>query len=172
MSRISDIVEAEAAEAEAEDTDAADAEEAASVSVEKALAAMEKENVRHAARVQQIMGDDFALVHPCPNCQDFAAGFTLTPPDTAPPVLHGAEYEACAKCNGYGLVLTGSLAEHGRTQTCLACNGQGFVTKPVEPVALPPMPFTTDRPAMSGEADRLRSMGYMVIDPPTTPRAV
>jgi hypothetical protein len=184
MSKVTDIAEAEAQEAEAdEEEEEAEAETvdpdpevepaaSANLSMDKALAAMEKENVRHAARVQQIMGADFDLVHVCPGCVDFAAGFTLTPPETAPPIKHGEAYEACDRCNGYGIVLTGSLAEHGRTQTCLNCNGQGFVTKPAEPVTLPPMPDARSASPHASLADELRAQGYMVIDPPAQQRAV
>jgi hypothetical protein len=184
MSKVTDIAEAEAQEAEAdEEEEAAEAETvepeqevepeaSANLSMDKALAAMEKENVRHAARVQQIMGADFDLVHVCPGCVDFAAGFTLTPPETEPPILHGADYEACDRCNGYGLVLTGSRADHGRTQTCLNCNGQGYVTRPAAPAVLPPMPNAVSASPHASLADELRAQGYMVIDPPAQARAV
>jgi len=139
-------------------------EQAAPADVEKALVAMEKENVRHAARVQQIMGSDFELVYVCPGCTDFAAGFTLTAPDVAPDMLHGQEYECCTRCNGYGAVLTGSLAEHGRVQTCIHCNGQGFITLAPPPVV--PIAQAQAASPHANLANELRAQGFMVIDPP------
>jgi DnaJ-class molecular chaperone len=175
-----DMAEAEAAEAEAAEDDETSPDEptpdlepeleaeASPANVEKAMQAMEKENVRHAARVRQIMGADFDLVYPCSHCADFAAGFTLTAPETQPEMLHGADYLRCGQCNGYGLVLTGALAEHGQTQTCLTCNGQGFVTRPA-PLAVVPSSSGADSSTTqtSDIVNQLRTQGFMVIEPPT-----
>jgi DnaJ-class molecular chaperone len=180
VSKIMDMAEAEAAEAEAAEDDETTSEgdqaddeaeavaEASPANVEKAMQAMEKENVRHAARVRQIMGADFDLVYPCSHCADFAAGFTLTAPETQPEMLHGADYLRCAACNGYGLVLTGALAEHGQTQTCLTCNGQGFVTRPAPLAAVPNQPALQS--PQSDIVNQLRTQGYMVIEPPADQR--
>lgn len=145
-----------------------DTEPSAQAQIEKATKALAKEDERHAKRVAEIMGEDFALVHSCPACADFAAGFTLTDPDAGPPVLHGEQYEACGTCNGYGVVLTGALTDHGRTQTCTPCAGQGYVTKQAAPVQLPPPPAAMQQTGAANAADVLRAQGYMVIDPPTS----
>lgn len=183
MSRYTDIANAEADEAEAEaeaaedeaettdDTPQEPAAEAPPVDVEKAMKKLDQENVRHAAAVERIMGADFALCYPCPTCVDFAAGFTMTPPNEAPPMLEGAEFERCDKCNGYGSVITGALTEHGATTTCRKCSGQGYVEVPLQaptaPTPIAPAVFTGAVDAASYDiAAQLRAQGFMVIDPP------
>ena len=172
-SKYGDLIEAEAvaAEASTDDDEAADEETAApdpeptpELDMKKAAKAMERENERHAKRVEEIMGADFELVHPCPKCETFAAGFTFEAPEDQPEMLHGAQFERCTDCNGYGAVLTGSLADHGRIQTCLTCSGQGFVNKPTLVTPLPAGPTPVSPHA--SVADELRAQGYMVIEPP------
>lgn len=178
MSRVTDLARAEADAVEAEEMDEAEEADAlegddetepepsSNVSVERALKQLEAENERHAKRVAQIMGDDFELVHVCPGCVDFAAGFTLTPPDEAPPLLYGDEFQRCDKCNGYGSVLTHALTEHGSATTCRKCNGQGYIEVPLPSAAVPP-PAAAMNPNHP-LADQLRAAGYMVIDPPAS----
>ena len=158
-------VDTDEAEDEADDEAEAAAESSSNVSMEKALQKLEAENVRHGKRVAEIMGDDFALVHVCTHCQDFAAGFTLTPPDEAPPLVHGGEFQRCGKCNGYGQVLTGALTDHGTTTTCRGCSGQGYIEVVLPLAPLPPMPGQSNQHASL--ANELRAQGFMVIDPPT-----
>lgn len=198
MSKITDMAEAEAEAVEAAEGDTAASDDdteassfaapelrpdepagdepadepSANVSMDKAVKQLQAEDERHAKRVAQIMGDDFALVHVCSGCQEFAAGFTLTAPNDAPPLVTSPDYQRCEKCNGYGMVLTGSLAEHGQTQTCLNCNGQGFINTPA-PLPQAQAPAAVLNPNHS-LADQLRAQGYMVLDPPPnqTPQAV
>lgn len=154
-------------EVEAESAALAD-EPSSQAQIEKATKALAKEDERHAKRVAEIMGEDFALVHECPTCADFAAGFTLTSPDDAPPFKHGERFATCDTCNGYGVVLTGARTDHGQTQTCVVCAGQGFVTKQEAPMQLPPPPAVMQQTGAQNAADVLRAQGYMVIDPPTS----
>lgn len=175
-SHVMEIAEQEAAEAEAEAAEEEEAEEtvaeeavevdeaSAQKNAEKAIAAIEKENVRHAKRVSEIMGDDFALVYPCTHCLDFSAGFTFTPPEEMPEMLFGRDYERCQWCNGHGKVKTHSVAEHGRENTCEDCNGQGYTRRPAAP--LTPLPQPAQASPHASLANELRAQGYMVIDPP------
>lgn len=177
MSKIMDMVEEEAIVAEMGEDDGEAAEDDETVEEEpeptpepdaadvtKAVKQLEREGERHTKRVAEIMGADFALVHPCPTCQDFAAGFTLTAPEGEVPMVQATEYERCTHCNGYGVVLTGALADHGRVQTCLTCNGQGFTHKASE---TPSLSAVRDEPSPHASlANELRAQGYMVIEPP------
>ena len=180
MSRITEIAEAEAAEAEAEDAQAqdaaesaddepeADAEPSSNLNVDKALAQMEKENTRHAAAVARIMGADFELVYPCPTCQDFAAGFTFTPPDETPAMQHVPEFQRCEKCAGHGQVLTGALPSATVATTCRGCSGQGYIEVPLPP-ATPA--YTPPQQPANGDQDTINALiarGYMVL-PPASP---
>ena len=110
------------------------------------------EAARHAARVHEIMGEDFALL--VPNPTDWTPGFIFNVPEmhptpdalaelhailgqSAPLELREADdAEGCDKCNALGEVLTGSRKPGQETKPCSACTGTGWRTKlrAVEPV--------------------------------------
>lgn len=118
--------------------------------IEKRMAQLDKESARHAKRVAEIMGDDFALLVPSP--VDWTPGFLFNVPEmlpqaeqvdallsllgrTDPRDLRAApDAEVCETCNGWGVGLTGSKAQGQETKPCKDCQGNGWRTK-VQPLA-------------------------------------
>jgi hypothetical protein len=108
---------------------------------------LEAEAQRHSKRVQELMGEDFALLVPSP--VDWTPGFLFNVPEMLPSqeavaaldailgraggveFLPAEDAEACAKCNALGQVLTGSRAPGQETKLCVTCNGAGWVTKQI-----------------------------------------
>jgi hypothetical protein len=108
---------------------------------------LEAEAQRHAKRVAELMGDDFALLVPSP--VDWTPGFLFNVPEMLPSpdavaaldailgraggveFLPAEDAEACSKCNALGQVLTGSRAPGQETKLCVTCNGAGWVTKQI-----------------------------------------
>lgn len=119
---------------------------------------LEAEAERHAKRVAEIMGDDFALLVPSP--VDWTPGFIFNVPEMHPDetalatldailgrgasaeLLPAEDAEACPKCNALGEVLTGSRKDGQKTKPCAACSGTGWRTK-LQPVSPPPAPPAT-----------------------------
>lgn len=136
----------ETVEESEEEADGADARAARTGDVEKASQQLEKEAARHANRVEQIMGPDFAALVPCELCWQLAPGFRWErePDDdtkTAVRIAIGlpdvsnfapsATERTCDDCRGLGKVRTGSTVPNRETITCDACKGLGYVpTRP------------------------------------------
>jgi hypothetical protein len=117
---------------------------------------LDAEAERHAKRVAEIMGDDFALLVPSPI--DWTPGFIfgvdgmLPAPSqleeldailgrAAGPDLKAAkDAQACEACNAIGDVLTGSRKEGQVTKPCTSCGGTGWTPKLAE--AQPPLVVT------------------------------
>lgn len=95
-------------------------------SIEAALKAFEKENVRHADELHAIMGDDFDAMTACEHCS--GVGFEARMPLKRDPTL-----VACDYCDARGFLLTPSLVEGKEVRQCAVCMGEGFVAKPYEP---------------------------------------
>lgn len=169
-----DRVEAEEAAAAADDatddaTDDAPEEPSSNVSTDKALAAIAKEGDRHAAAVAKIMGDDFALVYPCPTCSEGIAGFTFEAPNNHGGLLPVDEFLTCDKCDGYGQVYTGARDSATWHTTCRKCAGQGYVEVPLPVAQALPVAGPVATNGNQDIANQLRAAGFMVIDPPATP---
>lgn len=166
------------------------------VQTEKELAARDerlvKENIRHAARLEQIMGADAGDLIPCPVCMDGIAGW-IYPPDVAPlpdeaiarirsvvglPDLttfeRDPDTEPCPVCRGKGETRTGSDVPGYEVRTCPRCKKMGYITHgaslasvpdvaPAEPIVTGPTVYT----ATEGdpEVDHLRARGFTVIPP-------
>jgi hypothetical protein len=114
---------------------------------------LRKESDRHAKRVEEIMGDDFALL--VPNPTDWTPGYIFNVPPMHPTPEQVAELhallgdssqlelqdaedaEGCDKCSALGEVRTGSRKPGQETKPCIACNGSGWRTKslPMQPLA-------------------------------------
>ena len=137
MSKLTELADQEAPPEEPEEEAAEDDETPAEPSTEpqpepepqaqadeKAGEKLGKENDRHVRAVARIMGDDFALVHPCV-CEGF--GFTFEAPSAAPEYAHAPDTETCQACNGLGEVLTGARNPHNERRACQTCSGQGYV---------------------------------------------
>lgn len=178
-----EVEAAEAAEADTPDDEAAEADAdeqpSSNVSVDKALAQMEKENARHATAVAKIMGEDFALVYPCTHCEDFAAGFTFTPPEESGKLKRAAEFQTCEKCDGEGQVDTGAKKTATWHTTCRGCNGQGYIEVPLPPTYAAPDPVGVPTNAANAATNvdaamvnALIAAGYMVLPPASPPPTV
>lgn len=187
MGNVADLARAEAERAEAEQPDDADAEaeadeqpaehvdqpaegeqppeqtpEQAQAMSERAMAAMmdklEKEAARHSKRIAEIMGDDFALLLPCP--LDFTPGFIWSPevapvPDEVkeavrlvigeqprPDLRQAPDKTTCDECDGAGRTLTGALPSAQYELPCRKCNGQGWMANvSAAPLSLSPTPL-------------------------------
>jgi hypothetical protein len=106
---------------------------------------LEREAERHAKRVAEIMGEDFAFL--VPNPIDWTPGFLFNVPQMLPFPEQVAELDAilgrgaaadyaeaedaqaCDKCNALGRTLTGSKVDGQVTKPCAKCNGTGWVVK-------------------------------------------
>lgn len=93
---------------------------------EDRMDAFEQYMARHEARLEALMGGDFAELRACTVCNGLGyrgVGEALVDPD----------YETCATCAGHGYRLTGSLNPMYAQESCRDCGGQGFRRK------VPPM---------------------------------
>lgn len=141
--------------------------------IERGYAKLDAEATRHANRVSEIMGDAAQALQPCPLCAPSIPGFrwpeepdedTKTAVRAALGDLPEQNYKTtddariCERCDGLGLVLTGSHRPEHKTKPCAGCNGAGWVqvagptpTPAIEthpPVAAPPVtPSTEPAPA-------------------------
>lgn len=122
--------------------------------IEKANAALEKEHVRHAKRISEIMGEDALDLVVCEACATNMAGFhwpSSVYPDGSPErvmyeVLSGGgsttpkqpEFlKTCVSCNGLGDWRTGSYKESCQFITCGDCGGKGYTDeRDVRPATL------------------------------------
>jgi hypothetical protein len=166
---IRELADAEAARAEAEDTD--DDDEAAAdeeskpptepepepeqpgepapepptqAQLEKMMDKLSKEDERHAKRYAEVLGDQFAMMMPCPRCLEsghiyppevapvdpdqLAAVDASLGRDVMPELLQAKDAERCQDCDGRGMVKTGAQNETGAAKVCTPCGGQGWVT--------------------------------------------
>lgn len=129
-----------------EEAEGADARAARSGDIEKTSKALEKEAARHAARVEDLLGNDFPGLVQCELCWNLAPGFRWDrDPDDAtktavriaiglPDVSNfapSATERTCDDCRGLGKVRTGSTVPNRETIICDACAGKGYVaTRP------------------------------------------
>ena len=163
--------------------------------MEKALDKLDREATRHRSRVEEIMGEDVAMLLPCPLCDPLTPGQIMPTPATperfpavreflgdAPARELQADPQAhrCETCGGWGMVDTGSRVQGQSELPCKTCNGMGWVgersaTPYVQPVVAAqvaeangegqPTPITSEPP----EAARLRAMGFTLIPPVGAP---
>lgn len=114
---------------------------------------LQREAERHAKRVEEIMGEDFALLVPSP--VDWTPGYIFNVPQMHPAPEQVAELhallghaapvelkeatdaEACPDCSALGEVLTGSRKPGQETKPCSACNGTGWKVKLAMPIPAP-----------------------------------
>ena len=163
--------------------------------LEKRGQKIDAENVRHAKRLGEIMGDDAADLDMCPMCSDDIAGFIYAP-GKAPlsdeaiarvrmaigmPVydtlVQPPWAQACGDCQGQGKVKTGSVVPGKETTDCPTCGANGWINtrrRPEQNGSLtdPEGELITTGPTVFGlEPDEriasLREDGYTVIPPPT-----
>ena len=159
--------------------------------IEELQGKLEREGERHAKRVAEIMGDDFALL--VPNPTDWTPGFLFNVPEMLPfpeqvaafdaiigrgasaELAEAEDAEGCDKCNALGEVLTGSRKQGQETKPCSACNGTGWKTK-LYPVAPPAQlsgsisgnvsgPVTPDTYQVKDSWGRPRGHPHFGIDP-------
>ncbi len=153
---------------------------------------LEKENVRHATRVSDIMADDAPNLIPCPVCMDGIAGWVFLPevaqlppeaitrirqliglPDLT--TYDQAKFATqCPDCHGMGEVKTGSLVNGYEVTTCETCQKQGWVRTQayrqngsadtnVPPIVTGPTVAGPEQP--DPEIAHLRERGFTVIPP-------
>lgn len=153
---------------------------------------LERENVRHASRVAEIMADDAPNLIPCPVCMDGIAGWVFLPEVQALPpdaitrirqliglpdltTYAQATFAAqCPDCHGMGEVKTGSLVNGFEVTTCETCNKQGWVrtqaynangNPPLAAVPLVTGPTVVGPEQPDPEIAHLRERGFTVIPP-------
>lgn len=90
------------------------------------LAALDQAKFDHVKHVHEIMGGFVEGFETCDKC----VGLGLVPP--APPVRGHEFFKACATCNGYGQLMTGSLSEQHAAIECVDCGGRGFLERMVD----------------------------------------
>jgi hypothetical protein len=110
--------------------------------IEKTHRALEKEAERHARRVEELMGSDFAALQSCELCWEAAPGFRwgrMPDPETVAHVrvvigmpdlsnfAPSSTERQCDDCRGRGKVRTGSCVSKYETAICDACKGKGWV---------------------------------------------
>lgn len=153
---------------------------------------LDKENVRHATRVSDIMADDAPNLIPCPVCMDGIAGWVFLPevqalPDESIarirqviglPDYGNFEYATwaaqCPECKGKGKVKTYSDVPGREVTGCLRCNEAGWINLNVEQngnAQLAPEAPAVTGPTVYGSGDpdpriqALRDEGYFVGPP-------
>lgn len=132
---------------------------------------LEREAERHAKRVAEIMGEDFALLVPSP--VDWTPGFIFNVEGMLPEPEQLAaldaimgrgsfetyspapDAEGCETCNALGEVLTGSKKDGQRTKPCSDCTGTGWRHKMLPPAAVQQLPNSTQQ-------------GFSIAAPPNT----
>jgi DNA-directed RNA polymerase subunit RPC12/RpoP len=92
----------------------------------KQLRDLAKENDRHVEAVRKIMGGFVEGFVGCEKCDTIG----LEPPGPKP--RSHDFYQACATCNGFGQVLTGSLEAQYAAIACPDCGGRGFLEAMVD----------------------------------------
>jgi hypothetical protein len=162
--------------------------------MEQAFGKLERETTRHANRVQEIMGEDVAMLLPCPLCEPLIPGFVMPTPDTPQRFPTVREFmgdaipedwqqdpntRTCVTCNGLGMVATGSKVEGQAQLVCTDCGGKGWqgqrapTVAPIIPAPLPegnggqtgPLaPAPVDPPDVAA----LKAKGYVIIAPAGT----
>ena len=154
----------------------ADAEHAGEqeASSQKVLAAMDRENNRHARAWAKLVEVEVEELHECPTCDGI--GFTPEPVAGESELQHDPFTETCPRCAGYGEVLTGAKASALATIPCPGCGSTGYVQKQEHPEAgaapgngapaatLPPPSYFPD-PSTSAHVAELRAAGYVVVEP-------
>jgi hypothetical protein len=159
--------------------------------LEKRLKSLDSEAQRHANRVKQIMGDDAAMLVPCPLCETIIPGFVMPTPktperfpdvrafmgDSQPRSLNSAPDTArCQVCDGYGMVASGSRVDNQAELVCTECKGAGWVGPRAEGAKLAAVRQATPVETNGGEtaqapgfeppeAAKLRAQGYTLIPP-------
>lgn len=159
--------------------------------LEKAMKALDNEEQRHAKRLAEIMGEDFATLQRCPLCPSPFPGYRwpVPPPaeviaavkeaigEPAQPAFRADSYsKVCELCDGLGAVATGSKVAGQGTARCLGCEGRGWVAVGPErqsgaittPAAVP-APVQYDQqpptPVEPPEVAALKALGYVVVAP-------
>lgn len=138
MSKLSELVEREAAAAEAEaeqeqqesDPQTAvepDAAQPAAPS-EKDLKALEREFERHEAALKRIMGADYERLSECPVCAGQIPGYVWEPPDQLAIYRADPNKTTCPACDGYGQLRSGSRTAAALVM-CMTCAGNGYVER-------------------------------------------
>jgi Periplasmic protein TonB, links inner and outer membranes len=146
-------------------------------SVEKQQAMFDsavKKASRYVGSVIDTLGDSARDLSPCPRCADFLPGFVLphgvkpvTPEqrvavrvsmgdDAEPEYILDRDAATCARCGGWGKVLTGSHVRNQDKATCPGCHGRGF-TGPLATTATLPV----------ADALPVAANGEVVADEPT-----
>jgi hypothetical protein len=107
----------------------------------------EKAQTNYAKRIRDIFGDN-APQYDCPACNGLGLVWNLDEPQ--PELVHPDNLVTCDACNGYGSVITGSKAPGRETTVCIACSGNGYITKTAPPAVVAefspipaPVPTTT-----------------------------
>lgn len=162
--------------------------------IEQRLEKLNREGERHFKRVHEIMREQMRDLAPCELCWSFAPGFRFQPvPDEqranvmialelseVAAYVHDRHSEACAECNGWGMVATGSKVNGQDALTCLNCGGKGWMgdRAPETRVALTPVaPIVpangehepTPQSPEVAEAIRIAKAAGAIVIEPTVP---
>lgn len=189
MSKATELAEAEARRAEAEqppesddndDTPDGDVEDPGDaptpiteppaepeVNAEAQAKAFVAEMNRHADEWAGIAGVPADTLEACPTCA--GAGFLDRP------LKVSEHHQRCDACNGYGVVISGSLNAQSATTQCTVCSGFGHVPKvPDTPAVAAPANGTPPAPLAAVSSDppevaALRAAGYTIVPPYNAP---
>lgn len=118
---------------------------------EKDVKAMEREESRHEAAVDKLLGQASDSFHRCPLCATFPSGFVpifATVPDEVaaqlgtqvfeyfngpelvePQYVEGHTMTRCTFCDGWGQVRSGARNQLHRVEQCPDCLGNGYVAR-------------------------------------------
>ena len=188
MSKLSELVEAEALAAEADDDDDEDDQEPepepepeddeeeveARGPSEADLRKLEQEHARHEKALAKVIGADWPDFAPCGVCD--GVGYVPAATNVNVPFERDPQTEPCSACNGYGTTLTGAREPGMVTRACSKCQGSGWTTvseyPEVQPLALAPQATEqasvengAPAPPVDPAVEALRARGYVVVEP-------
>lgn len=121
--------------------------------MKKTMDRLEREAVRHAGRIAEIMGDDAQVLEPCPRCWELAPGFVMPGmpisdeqrtlvklslgEQVEPELRQALDKTTCDECGGPGKTKTGASESAQYALPCRKCAGQGWIAvldaPPIQP---------------------------------------
>jgi DnaJ-class molecular chaperone len=128
--------------------------EASQVQLQKADSA----NRTYMRKLDSILGEDENR-HECTACNGL--GVTWGDPESPTDLQHPAEYVACARCAGYGVVESGSKHPDYAVVVCTDCSGKGYSIAATQPAPVSYLQPTTAPAAQVLQGQYVPGRGFI-----------